>query len=166
MFDIVGTILDTALNDYTGVPHLVGGSGEICVIILIYPNNASVNFVSSDIRSDTVIEKVTVSLGTGCELFEDECLSVPFTGDWPSHDSACEVMLVRDSVNIDRHKERILFESILFGLEIGKTNGALKDGVSINSLRNTGLVVAEGPDEAGELFLLLADNAHHPVLGV
>jgi hypothetical protein len=136
------------------------------MIVLIHSDNASMNLVPSDITSDTVVEKVAVTLGTGCELFEDECLSVAFTRDWSSHDTACEVMLVRNPVNIDWCKKRILFPSILPGLEIGKTNGALENGVSINSLRNTGLVISKGSDEAGELFLLLADDYKHFLLGI
>jgi hypothetical protein len=166
MLHIIGAVLDTTFDYDTGVPHLVSGSGEVGVIVLIHSDNASVNLVPSDITSDTVIEKVAVSLGTGCELFEDECLSVAFTRDWSSHDAACEVMLVRNPVDIDWSKERVLFPSILFGLQIGKTNGALENGVSIDSLRNTGFVVSEGPDESWELFLLPADDLNHFLLGV
>jgi hypothetical protein len=166
VFNVVGTILYAALDYDTGVPHLVSGSGEVSMIVLIHSDNASMNLVSSDITSDTVIEKVAVSLGAGCELLEDECLSVTFTRDRSSHDSTSEVMLVRNPVNIDRSKERMLFPSILPGLEIGKTNGALENGVSINSLRNTGFVISKGSDEAGKLFLLLADDVKHLLLGI
>jgi hypothetical protein len=166
MLHIIGAVFDTTLDYDTGVPHLVSGSGEVSMIVLIHSDNTPVNFVSSDITSDTVVEKVAVALSTGCELFEDECLSVAFTGDWSSHDATCEVMLVRNPVNIDWSKERILFPSILPGLEIGKTNGALENGVSIDSLRNTGFVVSEGPDESGELFLLPADDLNHFLLGI
>lgn len=88
------------------------------------------------------------------------------TPDWSAANPSNEVVLVGNAVNFDRSEERVFFESVLFRLKVAKTDSPFQDRITVDCFGNSVFVVSEGPDEAGELFLLPFDNRHHPVLGV